>query len=72
MEIRQNQTIQFLNDGDKVKAEIILKGREMQQKPMAASIIEKFVSNVNALLPVRKDQEVEFQMNKVSAIIAKK
>jgi hypothetical protein len=44
----------------------------MQQKPMAASIIEKFVSNVNALLPVRKDQEVEFQMNKVSAIIAKK
>lgn len=72
MEIRQNQTIQFLNDGDKVKAEIILKGREMQQKPMAAAVIEKFISNVNALLPVRKDQEVEFQFNKVTAIIAKK
>jgi translation initiation factor IF-3 len=72
MEIRQNQTIQFLNNGDKVKAEIILKGREIQQKPMAASVIEKFVSNVNASLPVRKDQDIEFQMNKVSAIIAKK
>ena len=72
MEIRQNQTMQFLNEGDKVKAEIILKGREMQQKPMAASVIEKFINNVNAQLPVRKDQEIEFQFNKVTAIIAKR
>ncbi len=72
MEIRQNQTMQFLNEGDKVKVEIILKGREQQQKPMAAGVIEKFIKNVDAVLPVRKDQEVEFQFNKVTAIIAKK
>ncbi len=72
MEIRQNQTIQFLNDGDKVKAEIILKGREMQQKPMATAVVEKFINNVNAVLPIRKDQEIESQFNKVTAIIAKK
>jgi translation initiation factor IF-3 len=72
MEIRENQTIQFLNEGDKVKAEIILKGREMQQKPMASAVIEKFISNVHSQLPVRKDQEIEFQFNKVTAIIAKK
>ncbi len=71
MEIRQNQTIKFLNEGDKVKVEIILKGREMQQKPMAAEVIERFISNVNTALPIRKDQNVEFQFNKVTAIIAK-
>ena len=72
MEIRQTQAIKFLNEGDKVKAEIILKGREQQQKPLAASVIEKFISNINASTPVRKDQDIEFQFNKVTAIIAKK
>lgn len=72
MENRQNQTIKFLNSGDKVKIEIFLKGREMQQKPMARAIIEKFINNVNALLPVRQDQEIESQFNKVTSIIAKK
>ena len=69
---RQNQTIEFLNSGDKVKIEIFLKGREMQQKPMARAIIEKFINNVNAILPVRKDQEIESVFNKVTSIIAKK
>ena len=72
MENRQNQTIKFLNEGDKVKIEIFLKGREMQQKQMARAVIEKFINNVNALVPVRKDQEIESQMNKVTAIIAKR
>ncbi|MEK7131492.1 MAG: translation initiation factor IF-3 [Patescibacteria group bacterium] len=72
MENRQNQTIKFLNNGDKVKIEIFLKGREMQQKPMARAIIEKFINNVNALLPVRQDQEIESMFNKVTSIIAKK
>src|SRR3989339_822384 len=35
LEIRQSQTIKFLNDGDKVKIEIILKGRENQLKELA-------------------------------------
>lgn len=72
MKNRENQTIEFLNDGDKVKVEIFLKGREMQQKQMAKDIIERFINNVNALVPVRKDQEIESQFNKVTAIIAKK
>jgi len=72
MKNRENQTIEFLNDGDKVKIEIFLKGREMQQKQMAKDVIERFINNVNALVPVRKDQEIESQFNKVTAIIAKK
>jgi len=72
LEIRRNQAIKFLNNGDKVKVEIILRGREMQQKPMARGVMDAFIKGVNALLPVRFDQEIEIQFNKVTAIIAKK
>lgn len=72
LEIRKNQSIKFLNEGDKVKIEIILRGREMQQKPMAKTVVDTFIKNINSALPVRLDQEVEVQFNKVTAIIAKK
>ncbi len=72
MGVRQNQAITFLNSGDKVKIEIILKGREQQQKPLARGVVEKFLNNINTAMPVRVDQEIEFQMNKVTAIIAKR
>ncbi|MFA5061974.1 MAG: translation initiation factor IF-3 [Patescibacteria group bacterium] len=72
LEIRKNQSIKFLNEGDKVKIEIILRGREMQQKPMARTVVDNFIKDVNSTLPVRLDQEIEVQFNKVTAIIAKK
>lgn len=72
LEIRKNQAAKFLNDGDKVKIEIILRGREMQQKPLAISVVKNFVSNINGAMPIRLDQETEVQFNKVTAIIAKK
>ena len=72
LDIRKDQAIKFLNEGDKVKAEIILRGREMQQKSLASAIIQKFLDNIAQSLPVRKEQEIEFQGNKVTAIVAKK
>ena len=71
-EIRKTQTIKFLNEGDKVKVEIILRGREMAQKTLARTVVDNFIKGVNAVLPVRTDQEIESQFNKVTAIIAKK
>jgi translation initiation factor IF-3 len=43
LEIRKTQAIKFLNNGDKVKIELMLRGREMQQTPMAFDMIKKFV-----------------------------
>lgn len=71
LEIRKNQTLKFLNDGNKVKVEIILRGRENQQSPMAFEMIKKFVADVNQLVPVRSEQQPEKQANKVTTIIAK-
>ncbi len=72
LEIRKNQAMKFLNGGDKVKIEIILRGRELQQKPLARGVVEKFMKDLNAALPTRMEQEIEFQQNKITAIIAKK
>lgn len=71
LEIRRTQTIKFLNGGDKVKLEIILRGRENQQGALAVERMKKFVVDVQTLLPLRIEQAVERNANKVTAIIAK-
>lgn len=71
LEIRKSQTIKFLNDGNKAKIEMQLRGREMQSFPRAMEMIRTFVKAVNEIVPVRWEQEVERQGNKVTAIIAK-
>lgn len=71
LEIRRNQTIKFLNGGDKVKIEIILRGRENQQGALATENMKKFVTELQTLLPLRVEQAVERNANKVTAIIAK-
>lgn len=71
LEIRKNKAVEFLNEGDKVKIEMILKGRERQQVPLAIEMIKKNIETINAEVPVRFDQNIEKQGNSVSAIIAK-
>lgn len=71
MEIRKDQAVEFLNSGDKVKVEVVLKGREMQQGPLGMEMVKKFTASVNELSPLRFDQNVERQGNIISAIIAK-
>lgn len=71
LEIRRTQAIKFLNDGNKAKVEMQLRGREMQSAGRAVEMIKNFVSGINQIMPVRWEQEVERQGNKVTAIIAK-
>lgn len=71
LDIRKIQAIKFLDEGDKVKVEIILRGREMQQAQIAYQVVRKFIESVNAECPVRVDQPTEKQGNKITAIIAK-
>jgi translation initiation factor IF-3 len=71
LDIRRNQTLKFLDGGDKVKIEIILRGRELSQGPMAVELVKKFITSVNELVPIRTEQQVERNANKVTAIITK-
>jgi translation initiation factor IF-3 len=71
LEIRKTQAIKFLNNGDKIKVEIMLRGREMQQAKTAFDIIKQFFTELNTIEKIRWEQEIEKQGNKVTAIMAK-
>lgn len=71
LEIRKDQAVDFLNGGDKAKIEIILKGRELQQGPMAFAVIKKFIEDVGKAMQIRVDQPAERQGNKITSIIVK-
>jgi len=71
LDIRHNQTLKFLNDGHKVKIEIILRGRENQYGAQAIDVVKKFVEKVVATMPIRVEQTTERNANKVTAIIVK-
>ena len=71
LEIKRIQASRFLAEGDKVKIEVILRGREIQQKQMAQDMIKKFNSDLNSEHTTRFDQPIEIQGKVVSAIIAK-
>jgi len=71
-EVRIKQAEKFLNQDDKVKLEMILRGRERQHKDLARKIINKFIETVGKTIPVSIEQPINIQGGKLSALIAKK
>lgn len=69
-ELRKNQSLTFLEKGDKVRVEMILRGRERAHGALAAKIINDFIAEVNAARKVTVEQQVQRQMGKLTAIIA--
>jgi len=72
LEIRQKQSEDFLDRGDKVKIEIILKGREHGKPNLAREVITGFIKTIEKERPLRIEQEIAFQGGKMTAIITKK
>jgi len=71
LEIKRDQTIEFLNSGHKVKVEMPLRGRENQQGSLAKDIVQKFINEVSAAQPIKFDQAIERMGHIISAIIFK-
>lgn len=69
LEIRTNQAKKFLERGDKVKVEMILRDRENAKIGIAFEVITNFFNKLNAAIPVRYEQTATRQGNKVTAII---
>lgn len=71
-DVRLKQAKGFLEDGDKVKIEIILKGREKQYANMAREAINQFIESLDKLIPTRIEQQLSFQGGRFSAVIGRK
>jgi translation initiation factor IF-3 len=71
LETRLKQGQKFLEDGDKIKAELMLKGREMQHQELALEVLKKFQSAINQLIPVKTEQAITRQGRSFSLILTK-
>jgi translation initiation factor IF-3 len=68
-DMRKTQAIKFLEDGNKVRIEMILRGRERGMGAMAREIIHNFIKEIDAVKPVKVEQPLGMQGGKLSLII---
>lgn len=71
-EVRRRQAEKFLKQDDKIRVEMILKGRERQHFNLAEEIINKFVESLDQLVPTTIEQPLNVRGGKLSTLIAKK
>ena len=72
MDVRLQQALKFLNRGDKVRTEVILRGRERGKAIIGYEVTKQFCSLVEAEFPIRFEQEVTQQGGKITCIFTKK
>lgn len=71
-EVRLKKAKEFLQEGDKVKIEIILKGRERQYSNMAKDAVRQFIEELNESVPTKVEQDLVFQGGRFAAVVGKK
>lgn len=72
LQIKADQSEKFLLRGDKVRLEVVLKGRENARGDLANDIIETMMKKLEATIPVKFEQEITRQGKKVTAVITRK
>ena len=70
LDVKINQAIKFIEKSNKVKIELILKGREMQFKDKAGETIKNFVDQIEATCEIKIEQPTKKIGNRFEAIIA--
>ncbi len=71
-DVRRTQALGFLEGGDKLKIEIILRGREKAHGELATERIMTFLKSLEQTYPLTIEQPVTRQGGNVSAIVGRK
>jgi translation initiation factor IF-3 len=69
--VRLKQALKFLERGDKIKIELVLRGRERAHKMLAKEMVQEFLKDIKEVYEVRIEQDVAFQGNRVTMIVAR-
>lgn len=72
LEVRHEQALTFLKEGQKLKIEIILRGREKAHGDLAVTRIKDFLADLEKTYALYTEQEVKQQGGNVSAIVGRK
>jgi len=71
MDVRKEQAKKFMDKGDKVKLEIILRGRERRHGDVAQQVIERFISELKEEFEIKVEQPATRQGGQLTSIISK-
>ena len=70
IDLRIRQSMKFLGEGDKVKVELILKGRERAKPELGKEVVNKFVKELGEKVPLKIEQPTARQGRKFFTVIA--
>ncbi|MDP3963832.1 MAG: translation initiation factor IF-3 [bacterium] len=69
MEVKANKAVQFLQEGDKVKVDFVLRGREKAHPEFAKTRLKEFLDMLS--IPIKIEQEPKRQPSGFSMVIGK-
>lgn len=72
LEVRANQAGKFLEKGDKVRMEMILRGREKALSNFAKQKVNQFLEVLEKLIPLKIERELKREARGLTMIISKK
>lgn len=72
METKANQAEKFLKDGDKVKVDMVLRGREKALKDFAKNKVYKFLEILDQKIPVKMESDFKKESKGFTVIVSKK
>lgn len=71
MEVRANQAKKFLDEGDKVKINMALRGREKAMGGFATDKVKVFLEKLNLLIPIKTERELKREPRGFTMIVSK-
>ena len=71
METRAKQAEKFLNDGDKVKINMSLRGREKAMGQYATDKVKLFLEKLNIIIPIKTERELKREPRGFTMIVSK-
>jgi len=71
LETRAKQVEKFITKGDKVRIELVLRGREKALGQFAKEKFDKFIEIIKTFIPIKIEQELKKQPRGLSMIITK-
>lgn len=70
-DVRKEAAKRFMGKGNKVKIEIILRGRERRHGDLAKQVILRFIEELNKEVPLNVEQPVTRQGGQLTSIVGK-
>jgi translation initiation factor IF-3 len=71
LDVRKEQAKKHLEAGNKVKVEIILRGREKSHGALGTEVIKDFIESLNTEIPLKTEQPVSRQGGQLTSIVGK-